>query len=400
MTLLEVRRRKAIWGLAIAETIVWAGLYYSFAALALRWEQGFGWSKTDIALCFTASVITSAAAAPLAGALIDKGLGPHVSAGAAILGAAALAGLTLVEGYPSFLGLWIVIGAAMAGCLYEPIFALVTRSCGENARRAITHITLVAGFAGALSFPIAAGIAELAGWRASLWLFAGVIVLAAAPLFWRAGASLEASSVSPPLSPPRSALLTALRTPSFWLLALAFSCLMLNHSLLITHLLAILDHRRADPALAVAAAASIGPMQVMGRVLMATLAARTPTLVPTALSFAAVALAALILLWAENDPVMILAFASVQGAGYGLSSVMRPVLSAELLGRAGFGGVSGAMATPVLLAGALAPLLGAALWSDSGPSLAIKAALAAPLIGLAAIAAAWIISRRHNYNKI
>ena len=396
----QTRLRGAIWALAIAETLVWAGLYYSFAALALRWELGFGWSKTDIALCFTASVITSAAAAPVVGVLIDKGFGPYVSTGAALLGASALAGLTLVQDYHSFLSLWIIIGATMAGCLYEPAFAMVTRGCGGAARAAITQITVVAGFAGALSFPVAAGLADAAGWRVSLWVFAGMIALGAAPLFWRAGSALEAAALTTSPQERRGALSKTLRRPGFWLLALAFSCLMLNHSLLITHLLAILDHRQTDPGFAILAAAAIGPMQVMGRVLMAAFAARSSALMLTALSFTAVTAASLLLMGAGNDPVMIFAFACLQGAGYGLSSVMRPVLSAELLGRSGFGGVSGAMATPVLLAGALAPLLGAVLWSSTGPSLALWAALSAPLIGLMAVAAAWSLTRRHNYNKL
>src|SRR3546814_18551317 len=38
----QVPRVSAIWELAIAQTIVWAGLFYSFPALILRWETAIG----------------------------------------------------------------------------------------------------------------------------------------------------------------------------------------------------------------------------------------------------------------------------------------------------------------------------------------------------------------------
>jgi hypothetical protein len=47
MSKLEVAPfRQIVWPLAIAETIVWAAMFYSFPALILVWERDLGWSKT------------------------------------------------------------------------------------------------------------------------------------------------------------------------------------------------------------------------------------------------------------------------------------------------------------------------------------------------------------------
>ena len=65
--------RRIVWPFAIAETIIWAAIYYSFPALLLTWEQDLGWSKTELTGAFTASLIVTAVCAPLAGRLLDRG---------------------------------------------------------------------------------------------------------------------------------------------------------------------------------------------------------------------------------------------------------------------------------------------------------------------------------------
>lgn len=57
---------------------------------------------------------------------------------------------------------------------------------------------------------------------------------------------------------------------------------------------------------------------------------------------------------------------AVQGAGFGLMSIMRPMLVAEVLGRRGFGSISGAAAVSSILASAAAPSIGAFLLDHVG----------------------------------
>src|SRR5690606_29360844 len=79
-------QRSAVWQLAVAQTIVWAGLFYSFPALILRWETDFGWAKAELTGAVTLSIALSAVCSPLAGRLIDRGLGPRVLAGGPLAG--------------------------------------------------------------------------------------------------------------------------------------------------------------------------------------------------------------------------------------------------------------------------------------------------------------------------
>ncbi len=264
--------QRSIWYLAIAETLVWAGMFYSFPALILQWENDLGWSKTEISATFTTALIVSALTAPLAGRLIDLGYGRTLLTGSAFFGGLAVASLSWVESYWTFFGLWLVIGFMMAGCLYEPCFAFVTRTRGMEAKKSITMITLVAGFAGSVSFPTANIVAEWYGWRGSTATFAFLIIAVAVPLFVLGTRSEEPVCDSKPSPKPKKEANLSLRQilsgPVFWLLAMSFTSISVGHGLLINHLLPLLAERSIPSAMAITAASLIGPMQVVGRVVM------------------------------------------------------------------------------------------------------------------------------------
>src|SRR3546814_8640021 len=130
---------------SIAQTIVWAGLFYSFPALILRWETDFGWAKAELTGAVTLSIALSAVLSPLAGRLIDCGLGPQVLAGGALAGGLCIGLVGLVQSLWQFYALWCLLGVAIAFCLYDACFAVVVRAVGSYARRPITLITLAAG---------------------------------------------------------------------------------------------------------------------------------------------------------------------------------------------------------------------------------------------------------------
>lgn len=378
--------------LAVSQTIVWAGLYYMFPAMILRFEAATGLDRTDLSAVFTLSIGFSALCSPIAGRLIDRGHGPRVLAGSAGLGGVALAGLTVVDGFWSFAALWAVIGVAMGGALYIPCFSLVTRARGPGARRAITLITLVAGFAGTLAFPCAHLLSDLLGWRGPLIVFAALILGVALPLAGAAARRLEADHAARGAPADNARRAAPDRAPrymtrsSFWLLAVCFAALALTHGICVTHLLPILEERAVDPDLAVLAAAAIGPMQVLGRLAMLAVEHRVTNRAITLACFLALALAVLALMAAAASPLMLLPFVALLGSGAGVSSIMKPVVTRDILGEEGFGTVSGALAVPFLAAFALAPIVGALIWRAGGYDLVLQTLLAASAVGLTAFA--------------
>ena len=180
--------RRDVVPLAVAQTIIWAAMYYSFPALLPEWERDMGWSKTEISGAFTAALLLTALLAPMAGRLIDRGAARLIHPGGALLGAVMLAALSQVTELWQFYAVWMGLGLAMSVCLYEACFAIIMVTVGNQARVAITTVTLFAGFAGSVSFPSAHYLTGLIGWRGAVLSFAGVVAVVRAPTGDRASA--------------------------------------------------------------------------------------------------------------------------------------------------------------------------------------------------------------------
>jgi MFS family permease len=391
------RRRGRITLLATGETLVWASIYYAFPALLPHWERSLGWSKATLTGAFTVALLISAVCAPLVGRLIDRGHGAAVLSGSALAGGLLMGALTQVEQIWQFYLLWSAMGVVMSGALYEACFAHLTHVFGAQAKRSITSVALVAGFAGTVAFPAAHFLAEAFGWRGAVLGFAVGAGALASPLLWL-GAQLGPGQAAVldlrRAGQPSEPLARALRTPVFWLLAASFAMIALDHGILITHLLPLLAERGVESGTAVLAASLIGPMQVVGRIVMLSVESRVSIGAVCAASHVFVALAAGALFGVYWLPLLVFAFVLFQGSGYGVTSIVRPLVTAEFLGREGFGAISGAQATAVMSAFAIAPTIASLLWEVGDYDLVIGACLVFSGCGFACFLAAARVRRR------
>lgn len=381
------RDMAAVVILALAQTIVWAGLFYIFPIMILRWENGFGWSRDTVALALTLALFCGAAAAPSAGRIIDRGGARPLMTGAALLGALSLLGLSVATTYTQFLIGWAVIGVACAGCLYEPCFAFLTRVKGANARHPITVVTLIAGLASTFCYPIADYIAEHYGWRTALQTFALLIICIAAPMFWLSIAYLSAGNPQPTAKSSAKPPPGVFRSRLFWALTLSFVAIAVTHGMMITHIIPILHEKQVTPGQAVLAASLVGPMQVAGRLVIMTFARSLSAFAVMRWSFIGMACSALLLSSMASADWRVFGFVLLLGGCYGVVSVLRPVLTLEMLGQQGFGQISGVMAGPYAIAVALSPFLAVLLWRSGGYDLTL---ILAGAIALLALALAWV----------
>ena len=370
--------------LALAETIVWAAYYYSFPALLLIWERELGWSKAELSGAFTAALVTSAAMAPVVGRQIDRGRAALVFAGSALFAACLLAALAAVTALWQFYLVWIGLGVAMAGSLYEACFAVVTRSLGDAARKGIMSIALIAGFAGTVAFPSAHLLSAWLGWRGAVLVFSASVTVIAVPLILFACSAGERhrTKSAPEASLDLRSALGVIGDPAFWRLALLFAAVAINHGVLLTHLLPILAERGVTAETAVLAAAMIGPMQVAGRVLMMTLGRNASSRAIFVACLASTTVAASMLLYVGASPSLLIGFVALQGAGYGVTSIVRPLFVAEQFGRKNFGTVAGLLAIAFVGGSAVSPTLAALIWMLGGYGFVIGFAMLASTVGL------------------
>jgi predicted MFS family arabinose efflux permease len=377
----------AVIPLAVAETLVWAAFYYSFPAFLTAWEADLGWSRAELSGAFTGALVLTGLLAPRAGRIVDRGAGERMFLGAIVAGGFLLVLLAAVREVWQFWAVWLALGVVNAACLYEATFAIITTTVGAAARRAITIVTLVAGFAGSVSFPAAWALGEALGWRGALLVFAGVTLLVALPLAWT-GLRLLAGHAEDAQSRPKATGREgrdALRKRAFWFIAFGFATIGLTHGMVITHIRPIMESRGVAEGIGVMVASLVGPMQVLGRVVMVSVQSRVDIHGATLGCFAGMAAGAVALLFATGSPVLAIGFVVPYGAAYGIASIVRPVVTAELLGRAGFGTISGMLAVPYMLAGAAGPSVAALLWQAGGYDLVIALGVVLLLGGFIAL---------------
>ena len=374
-------------------------MYYVFPALLPAWERDLGWSKTELSFAFTLSLLVSASLVPVAGRLIDRGLGPAIFTGGAVAGAVLLAALSAVTELWQFYGVWIGLGIAMSSTLYEACFAVLVRATGEQARRAITIVAIVAGLAGTVAFPSAHLLTAAFGWRSAVLVFAAMVGGVAVPLIWRAcrGAEAQATMHAPEPSASVTRALAVTGSPAFWLLAIGTFLAALDHGMLVSHVLPILDDRGLDAGLAVIAASCIGPMQVAGRLVLMAADRFASARVASIGCFAMMAVAAMCLLNVRAEPSLLVSFVVLQGAGIGIASIMRPLVTVELLGRKNFGAVSGLIGLMHVGGYAVGPSISALVWAAGGYDWVIVLGGAAAIAATIALLMAW---RRAESGKL
>ena len=116
---------------------------------------------------------------------------------------------------------------------------------------------------------------------------------------------------------------------------------------------------------------------------------RISTLVLSLGCHVALGLAAASLYGAGSASVLVAGFVVCQGAGIGVTSIMRPVIIADLLGRKDFGVISGLLAIPYMGGYALGPTMAALFWEAGGYDLVLLVAMAMAVIGFLALLAAF-----------
>ena len=112
------------------------------------------------------------------GRTVDAIGGREVLAASNVILAAGLAVLASAHS-PAILWLaWLVLGLGMGIGLYDTAFAALGRIYGVQARSAITGITLLAGFASTIGWPLTAWGASELGWRQTClaWAVAHIVV--------------------------------------------------------------------------------------------------------------------------------------------------------------------------------------------------------------------------------
>lgn len=384
MHALRSRRGGVVAALGLAQTLAWASSYYLVAMLAAPMAREFGLGTPSVFAAFSLALVVSAAVGPLSGRLIDRHGGRPVLLVTNGLFALGLIALGSAQGPWTLFAAWALLGVAMGSGLYESAFAALVRLYGQGARNPITGITLIAGFASTVGWPLTAWLEGQFGWRGACFAWAALHVVLGLPL--NAWLPAVADAVPPPAAPAQEAAgqppppAEVVPPPhpgrTAGLLAFVFAATWFVSTAMATHLPAMMQAAGTSLAVAVGVGALIGPAQVAGRLLEFGVLRRVHPLLSARLAALMHPLGATTLLLA--GPAAAPLFALMHGAGNGIMTIAKGTLPLSLFGAAGYGVRQGWLMMPARVAQAAAPFLfGLVLAKWQANALWLSAALGA-----------------------
>lgn len=353
MTALAGRQSVAVLALGTSQTLAWASSYYLPAILADPIARELGISGTAVFAAFSAALLLSAALGPAVGRAIDRRGGRGVLCLSNLVLAAGLALLGLAHGPVLLTVAWLVLGAGMALGLYDSAFATLAGLYGRDARGAITGITLIAGFASTVGWPLSAFLDDTVGWRGACLAWAALHLMVGLPL----NRFLVPSAPPPPpgdAAAPAAGGETAPRG-AMALLAFVFAVTWVVSTGMAAHLPRLLQAAGASASGAIAAAALVGPAQVAARLIEFGLMRRAHPLASARIATLLHPVGALALVLLGGPAAAV--FTVLHGAGNGLLTIAKGTLPLALFGPSGYGLRTGVLSVPARVAQAGAPLL-------------------------------------------
>jgi len=384
-TLNEFGLRRVLVVLCVTEIVSWGVLYYAFPVLAPSIAADTGWTIAEVTAAFSTGLVVSALLGIPAGRWLDRAGPRRVMTLGSVLAVPAVAGIATASTLPRFFAAWVLAGVAMAGTLYPPAFAALTRWWGPRRITALTALTLLAGLASTIFAPLTATLLGHLQWRHSYLVLAVVLGVVTIPahLLGLRGRWPDPDRAGRPSAHVDDAPGVIARSRPFLLLVAAIALGAFTAFAVVVNQVPLLIERGLSTSVAAWALGLGGLGQVAGRLgygrLTRATGVRTRSVVILALAAAATALLAVL----PGPTVLLIAAAMLAGAARGVFTLLQATSITDRWGAVHYGRLNGLLSAPALLATALAPWAGAALAQVLGGYPAVFAVLA----GLAALAA-------------
>ncbi|HLU54472.1 MAG TPA: MFS transporter [Pseudonocardia sp.] len=355
--------RRVLVVLCGTEIVSWGVLYYAFPVLAPAIVADTGWSVGTITAAFSLGLVVAALVGIPAGRWLDR-FGPRrVMTCGSVIAAPAVVGIACAPTVAWFFAAWAVAGLAMAGVLYPPAFAALTRWWGPRRVTALTALTLLAGLSSTIFAPLTAALSAHLSWRQSYLVLAVVLAVLTVPahLFGLRGPWPAAPDPAARAGVPGPAPATISRSAPFLLLVAAVALGTFTAFAVVVNQVPLLIERGASTTAAAWALGLGGLGQVAGRLGYTPLAARTGVRTRSVLILAALAATTALFGLLPGPVGALVAAAVLAGAARGVLTLLQATAVSDRWGSAHYGRLNGVFLAPSTIATALAPWAGAAL---------------------------------------
>jgi MFS family permease len=382
--------------LGLTQILGYGTLYYSFSLLAPGMAGDFGLTVEQVFAVFSASLFVGGISAPFVGRWMDR----HGASVVMTFGS-GLSAMTLLlcAWAPSMVVFALgvaLLQAASSMVLYQAAFAVLVERRPDVASRSIIHLTLIAGFASTIFWPVTASLSQYLSWREIYVAFAGLNFLACLPLhYWiaRRRRSESVLSAQQGWKAVEGTLPDHLRWRGMIMVSLAFALQGFALSAILTHMVPLLGNIGFGAA-AVMIGSLFGPSQVLSRLIsMAFGKNLSPPMLATISAVMTVA-GLVVLGLSETWLPGAVAFAVCVGLGSGINSIAQGSLPLWLFGSAGYGAITGRMTAARLAASAMAPFVFSVLMESFGARVALLTTAGLGAVGIAAFIAVVLATRQ------
>ena len=385
-----MERHLSVWaliGLGATQIIGYGTLYYAFSVLVPDIARDLAVSEKWVFGAFSLALLAGSFAAPVAGRLADRhGAGLVTAIGS--LGASLSLVLTaFAPGPVTFAVALAAMQVISFTVLYATAFTAIVQAGGAAAQKSIVHVTLIAGFASSLFWPLTTWLHGILDRRQIYLVFAGLNLVACFPthlalgrLTSNAASETRTSIVQADEQRQRGGgLIFALMLAGFALEGYALSA-MLVHMVPLTQALGL-------DAAGLLIASLFGPAQVTSRFINLVFGQNLSQAWLAVIAAVMLPIGLVILLGTSPWLPGAVLFAICMGLGSGLTSIVGGTLPLELFGRRGYGRLLGWSTSAKQVTSATAPFVMSASMAGIGIVPSLWTVVVVALVGMVALAA-------------
>lgn len=378
-------RRKTFYGWwLLAGSVVAMGLgsgvsFWSFGLYISPLEEEFGWSRAEVSLGFSVSLLISGLTGPFIGRWIDA-RGARV---AIVVGATLTAATYLLLATTSELWQWYVYSSVNAVfrqmMFFIPFQALISRWFDRRRGTALGILGTGFSLGGFAVVPLMRLVIDQVGWEGS-FIFSGIAIVA---VFVPIGLLLVRNSPADVGTVPDGELLTrdkpyraraltgltlgqALATPLFWVLAFAMMLFFYGLFGWLVHMVPFYESvgiSRGVAAALVSAAAGVG---MLTRLAFGLLADRIRRIENAAMGLLGFLMAGMTTLILDSGTAGIAVYLVFWVVGSGGGPLLEPLLLTRAFGLAHFGAILGAFIVVETIGFIISPVVAGAMFDSTG----------------------------------
>lgn len=394
-------RAAVVTALGITQIISWGTIYYTISVLAKPMARDLGFSLTFIFLGFSLMLLLGGLLAPWTSRFQDRYGGRATMVVGSFLAAAGLGLFAVVQGPLEYLLAWFILGVAYRMTTYDAAFTTLVQLFGEQARRAISVLTLFGGVASTIFWPIGHYLDAAVGWRWTWAICALAVLVLCAPLHallpGGTGRAKDPGSAGQATAPVPALVPEAERPFAIAMLGIALGLNSFVFTALSAHMIPTLEMLGVAVVTAVWIASMKGVFQTLGRLWELVVGARISPFLLALIATGGLPLAFLPLAALGPTLPALLVFSALYGASNGLVTIVRGGVPLSLFGSAGYAAVLARISAPGLIVTSVSPTAYAALIDSAGPIAGMLVLFVLSILSFAAIAVlAWRFRGRTN----